>query len=153
MADILIIYHSQTGTTEKLAKAVARGVSQTANARAYLKKAQDTVADDLRSCSAFVICSPEYFGYMAGAVKDFFDRTYEELKDDATAYKKPFSIVISAGNDGSFAVSHIQRICKGYRFREVQKPIVCKGTVTEDVLMRCVELGSILAEGVNAGIF
>ena len=50
-------------------------------------------------------------------------------------------------------MSHIQRICRGYRFREVQKPIVCKGTVTEDVLMRCVELGNILAEGVNAGIF
>ena len=72
-ADVLIIFHSQTGNTERLAKAVARGVDETANARAYLKWAADTLAQDLRNCSAVVICSPEYFGYMAGAVKDFFD--------------------------------------------------------------------------------
>ena len=90
---------------------------------------------------------------MAGAVKDFFDRTYEELKDDANVYKKPFCIVISAGNDGSFALNHIERICKGYRLKMVQKPILCKGKVTEEVLTRCVELGSIVVEGVNAGIF
>jgi multimeric flavodoxin WrbA len=100
-----------------------------------------------------VICSPEYFGYMAGAVKDFFDRTYEELKDDAAVHKKPFSVVISAGNDGSFALSHIERICKGYRLKMVQKPIVCRGRVTDEVLERCVELGSTIAEGVRAGIF
>ena len=34
-----------------------------------------------------VICSPEYFGYMAGGVKDFFDRACEELKDDAGIWK------------------------------------------------------------------
>ncbi len=87
-------------------------------ARAVLKRAADAAAQDLRNCSAVIICSPEYFGYMAGAVKDFFDRTYEELKDDAAVHKKPFSIVISAGNDGSFALSHIERICKGYRLRQ-----------------------------------
>ncbi len=153
MADVLILFHSQTGNTEKLAKAVARGVDCTANARAVLKRASDTVAQDLKECAAVIICSPEYFGYMAGAIKDFFDRTYEKLKDDVAVHKKPFSIVISAGNDGSFALSHIERICKGYRLKMVQKPIVCKGKVTEEMLARCVELGSTIAEGVNAGIF
>ena len=153
MADFLIIFHSQTGNTERLAKAVAQGVDETANARAVLKRAADTAAQDLKNCSAVIICSPEYFGYMAGAVKDLFDRTYEELRDDEAVHKKPFSIVISAGNDGSFALSHIERICKGYRFKEVQKPIVCKGKVTQEMLARCFELGSTIAEGVNAGIF
>ena len=153
MADVLIIFHSQTGNTEKLARAVAQGVDKTTNARGVLKRAAQTVAQDLRDCNAVVICSPEYFGYMAGAVKDFFDRTYEELKNDVTVYKKPFCIVISAGNDGSLALNHIERICKGYRLKMIQKPILCKGRVTEEVLTRCFELGSIIAEGVNAGIF
>jgi multimeric flavodoxin WrbA len=147
------MFHSQTGNTEKMARAVAHGVEETTNARAVLKRAADTGAQDIRNCSAVVICSPEYFGYMAGAVKDFFDRTYEELKDDAAVHKKPFCVVVSAGNDGSFALSHIERICKGYRLKRVQKPIVCKGRVTEEVLKRCVELGSTIAEGVSAGIF
>ena len=153
MADILIIFHSQTGNTERLAKAVAQGVDETTNARAVLKRAADTAAQDLKNCSAVIICSPEYFGYMAGAVKDFFDRTYEELKDDVTLYKKPFCVVISAGNDGSGALNHIERICRGYRLKKVQKPILCTGKVTEEMLARCFELGSTIAEGVNAGIF
>jgi multimeric flavodoxin WrbA len=153
MVEILILFHSQTGNTEKLATAVARGVDETKNARARLKRAADAVAQDLRHCSAVVICSPEYFGYMAGSVKDLFDRTYEELKDDKGVRKKPFSIVVSAGNDGSFALSHIERICKGYRLKKVQEHLVCRGEVTADALARCFELGSTIAEGVNAGVF
>ncbi len=150
---MLIIFHSQTGNTEKLAKAVAQGVKETEHARAILKRAVDAGTQDLKGCGALVICSPEYFGYMAGAIKDFFDRTYEELKDDAAVHKKPFAVVISAGNDGSGALSHIERICKGYRLKKVQKPIVSRGKVTEETLARCLELGSTIAEGVYAGIF
>lgn len=153
MADVLIIYHSQTGNTEKLAKAVAQGVAETAHTRVVLKRASAATAQDLKVCSAVVICSPEYFGYMAGAIKDFFDRTYEELKDDVAVQKKPFSVVISAENDGSGALNHIERISRGYRLKKVQKPIICKGTVTEEMLARCLELGSTIAEGVKAGIF
>jgi multimeric flavodoxin WrbA len=153
LAEVLVIFHSQTGNTEKLARAVARGVDETENARAILKRAADSAAADLKNCSAVVICSPEYFGYMAGLVKDFFDRTYGDLRDDATVQKKPFSVVISAANDGSFALNHIERICRGYRLKKVQEPIVCKGKVTEDMLARCLDLGRTIAEGVNAGIF
>jgi multimeric flavodoxin WrbA len=153
MTDILVLFHSQTGNTERMAQAVARGVRETEDARVTLRRANEALARDMRNCDAVVICSPEYFGYMAGAIKDFFDRTYEELKDDPTVHKKPYAAVISAGNDGSFALSHIERICKGYRLKKVQHPIVCKGPVTEDVLGRCADLGSTLAEGVKAGIF
>jgi multimeric flavodoxin WrbA len=153
MADILIIFHSQTGNTEKLARAVAQGVDETEHTRAILKRAVDAVAQDLKECGAVVICSPEYFGYMAGAVKDFFDRTYDELKGDAAVHKKSFSVVISADNDGSGALNQIERICRGYRLKKVQNPILCKGEVTEEMLGRCFELGSTIAEGVNAGIF
>lgn len=153
MAHILVAFHSQTGNTEKMARAVAAGITQAKNARAKMKKALETTAGDIRDCDAVVFCSPEYFGYMSGAMKDLFDRTYEELKDDPRTRKKPYSIVISAGNDGSGAVRHIERICKGYNFKKVQNPIICKGPVTPDMLALCRELGETIAEGVNAEIF
>jgi multimeric flavodoxin WrbA len=153
MTDVLIIYHSQTGNTEHMARAVAQGVDETEDARAILMCAYEALSRDLRDCDAVVICSPEYFGYMAGAIKDFFDRTYEELKDDPAVHKKPYAVVISAGNDGSFALSHIERICKGYRLKKVQRPIVCKGPVTEESISRCFELGRAIAEGVKARVF
>ncbi len=136
-----------------LAQAVAEGVKETGQAEPLLKRAADAGAQDLKECAAFVICSPEYFGYMAGGVKDFFDRTYEELKDEPCVHKKPFAVVISAGNDGSGALTHIERICRGYRLKKVQKAIVCKGRVTERHISDCRELGSTVAEGLAAGIF
>ena len=90
MVDILILFHSQTGNTESWRKPWPEGVDRTAAASAHLKRATDTTAQDLKKCGALVICSPEYFGYMAGAVKDFFDRTYEELKDDGAVAQKAF---------------------------------------------------------------
>jgi len=153
MARVLVSYHSQTGNTLKMAEAVANGVKDAANSEVIFKKAGETSADDIRQCDAMVLCSPEYFGYMSGMMKDLFDRTYEELKEDPQSVKKPFCIVISAGNDGSGAVRHIERLCKGCRFKKVQNPIICKGPVTENILAQCRELGTILAEGVNAKIF
>ncbi len=153
MATVLIIYHSQTGNTKRLARAVTKGVEQTEKATAILKKAADATAQDLRTSDGLVICSPEYFGYMAGQMKDFFDRTYEELKDDPSIYRKPFCIVVSAGNDGSGALMHIERICKGYRLKKVQEPIISKGSVNAEMAEKCFILGRTIAEGINAGIF
>lgn len=150
---ILVTYHSQSGNTRKMAEAVARGVSETEGVKVAFKRAADTGADDLRECRAVVFCSPEYFGYMAGAVKDLFDRTYEALREDGRVMKKSYAIVISAGNDGSGALTQIERILKGYRLKKVQHPIIAKGVVTDEVLSQCEELGKTMAEGVKAGIF
>ncbi|HAR96346.1 MAG TPA: flavodoxin [Deltaproteobacteria bacterium] len=152
MARILIVYHSQTGNTRQMAEAVARGVTDEGSVAA-LKQAFDCTPSDLIECDGLVLASPEYFGYMAGAIKDFFDRTYEELREHPKVTRKPYCIVISAGNDGQGAVMQIERICKGYRFKRVQKPIVSKGTVTQEVLAACAEVGRVLAAGCEAGVF
>jgi multimeric flavodoxin WrbA len=76
MTTILIIYHSQSGNARQMADAVVRGIDSVDNVTAILKPAQLATLEDLLSCSGLAIGSPEYFGYMAGQVKDFFDRTY-----------------------------------------------------------------------------
>ncbi len=153
MKYILIVYHTQTGNTERLAKEVEKGVLESGEIKPVLKKAFDTDETDIKEASAIVICSPEYFGYMAGAIKDLFDRTYEKLRDDPKVFRKPYAIVISAGNDGTGALNHIKRICTGYRFRLVQPPLICKGGITEDCLKKAYEIGLALAEGIKLGIF
>ena len=150
---ILVTFHSQSGNTRRMAEAVAEGVAEIEGAAPVLKQAGDTVADDMRGCRAMVICSPEYFGYMAGAIKDLSDRTYEQLREDPATRKLPYAIVISAGNDGTGALTHIERILKGYRVKKVQHPIIAKGPVTGETLSLCVEMGRTIAEGVRAGIF
>ena len=153
MARILITYHSQTGNTARMAEAVAAGVMDAPDSEAILKKALDTLAADIRTCDAVVFCSPEYFGYMSGAIKDLFDRTYEELRDDPRSVKKPYCILVSAGNDGTGAVRQIERLCKGYSFKKAQNPIISKSPLTDSILAQCRELGATLAEGINSKIF
>ncbi len=140
---ILIIYHSQSGNTEKMAKAVARGAASVEGSEVRLKKASEASKDDLLWSDGIAIGSPEYFGYMAGMVKDFFDRVYDECKDKV--FRKPYVVFISAGNDGEGALRSIERICTGLKLKKVYYPLIAKGEVSQEILKKCEELGKILA--------
>ena len=153
MVTILIVYHSQTGATKKMAKAVAQGVNSTGNARAILKEARETTLDDLLNSDGLAFGSPEYFGYMAGAIKDLFDRTYYQARGRREIFKKPYAVFISAGNDGLGALSSIERICVGYQLKKVYEPVIARGDIDETVLGRCEELGKVIAAGCEAGIY
>ncbi len=76
MGKVLIVYHTQSGNTGAMAKAVAEGAKSVAGTQVVLKLALDASLEDLLSCEAVAFGSPEYFGYMAGAMKDFFDKTF-----------------------------------------------------------------------------
>jgi multimeric flavodoxin WrbA len=153
MVRILIVYHSQTGHTERMAQAVARGAREIEGVTVALKRALETTAQDLLECHGLVIGSPEYFGYMAGAVKDLFDRTYEALRGKREIFRKPYCAFISAGNDGQGALSNIERICVGFQFKKIQHPVLAKGPITQELLSRCEEMGRVIAAGCEAGIF
>ena len=90
---------------------------------------------------------------MAGAVKDLFDRTYEDLREDKRVFRKPYGVFVSAGNDGEGALRHIERICIGFQFKKVHDPVVSRGAITEAVLSCCEELGKTMAAGSKEGIF
>jgi len=151
MAKILIVYHSQTGHTEELARAVAEGVKEVEGAEAILKRAGEATVEDLLEADGVVIGSPENFGYMAGMVKDFFDRTFYQAHDKV--FRKPFAVFISAGNDGTGALKAIERIALGYKFKTVFPPVISRGPVRDEDLKLCRELGGTVAAGCELGIF
>ncbi len=151
MSKILILYHSQTGNTEKMAHAVADGAKIIENTEVVLKRAQDATLDDLLGSNGLAIGTPENFGYMSGIVKDFFDRTFYPAQDQV--FRKPYVVFISAGNDGTGALRAIERIAQGYKFKMVYEPVISRGKLTEDDLAKCREVGSVLAAGCQAGIY
>jgi multimeric flavodoxin WrbA len=153
MCTILVLYHSQTGHTERMAKAVAQGVDSIESCRAVLKKAGQAGLDDLLACDGVAIGSPENFGYMSGMVKDFFDRTYEQARGRKEIFKKPYVVFISAGNDGTGALASIERVLLGYQLKKVFDPVIARGEITDDDLARCRELGQTIAAGCEAGIY
>ncbi len=70
---VLVVYHSATGHTEKMARGVVEGARSLPGTVVMLKRVGDVVADDLFSADAVVVGSPVYWSNMAGDVKKFFD--------------------------------------------------------------------------------
>jgi multimeric flavodoxin WrbA len=153
MKTLLIVYHTQGGNTQKMAEAVAAGARDLEGVQVMLKKAWETTESNLKDCDGLIIGSPEYFGSMAGAVKDLFDRTYENLRGHPKIFRKPYAVFVSAGNDGQGALAYIERIGLGFQFKKVQEALVAQGPVTEAILEDCRTLGRTMAAGCEAGIY
>ena len=148
---LLVVYHTQSGNTGRLAEAVVRGARRVAETETVVKRAFDAGVDDLLACDALLLGTPENFGYMSGALKDFFDRTYYPCEGKLTAL--PYAVFVSAGNDGTGAVREIERIARGYGWKAVADAVIVRKLVTDEALVQCEELGEAIASGLGLGIF
>lgn len=150
---LLIVYHSQSGTTTRMADAVIRGATSAdvGGVEVRVKTALDADADDLLWADAFILGTPENFGYMSGAMKYFLDRVYYACEGRLNG--RPWALFIRAGNDGTGALSSIRRILTGLAVKEVQAPVLIAGEFDESRLAECEELGLTIAAGLETGIF
>ena len=80
--------------------------------------------EDLLQADGLIVATPENFGYMSGALKDFFDRSFYEV--EGKLLPLPYAIVINAGNDGSGAQRSIERIANGYPLIQVQPSLIAQ---------------------------
>jgi len=147
---ILIVYASQSGSTTALAQAVRRGAQRGASTQVRMLHGVQAGIQDLLWCDALVFATPENFGYMAGAVKDFLDRTYHPAQGRVD--RLPYAVVVSAGNDGRSAIEHLQRIARGFPLEQVAEPIRVVGEVQGAHLEACEGLGEVLSAGLELGI-
>ena len=149
---LLIVYSTQTGRTRQLVDAAIEGAAELADeVEIELRPALEAGVDDLMTCSGLLIGTPENFGYMSGAVKDFLDRTYYPCEGKRTGL--PYALLVSAGNDGSGAVRAIERIATGYGWNAVAPPLIAVGEPSADQLARAREIGQLMAAGLSCGIF
>jgi multimeric flavodoxin WrbA len=151
MKRLLVVYHTQTGNTGRMAEAVLEGARSIEETETVLKRAGDAGVDDFLSCDGLVIGTPENFGYMAGMVKDFLDRVFYPAEGKVDAM--PYAMFVSAGNDGTQAPFQIERILTGLRMRRVRDSIIARGAPDGTTLARCEELGATMAAGIAFGMF
>jgi NAD(P)H dehydrogenase (quinone) len=97
MHEILVLYYSKTGATEKMAKRIAHGVEEVKGAQAKIRTVPPISAknsslietppdtgpayatlDDIRACDGLIIGSPTRFGNMSAELKHFIDQTTTE---------------------------------------------------------------------------
>ena len=70
---ILVVYDSETGNTEKMAKYVEKGATEVRGISVIVKRATDTTNDDLLAADGIIAGSPVYYGLMSAPLKRVFD--------------------------------------------------------------------------------
>ncbi|MFT5693063.1 MAG: multimeric flavodoxin WrbA [Oceanicoccus sp.] len=151
MKRILIVYHSQSGSTKRLADAVAEGARLESGVDVRQLRAMEAGINDLLWCDGVIFGTPENLGYMSGGLKDFFDRVFYPAL--SASLNLPYGLFVCAGNDGSGAIRQLQRIVKGIPLKCIAETVVARGEVKMDDLQRCRDLGQGTAAGLNLGIF
>jgi multimeric flavodoxin WrbA len=146
MSKILVVYHSLSGNTEKMAKALAEGASGVSGTEVVLKRALDASLQDLLECDAIAFGSVDYFSYIAGALKDFFDRTYYPSKDQVAG--KPYASFAIGGRGGDTALAVLDRICGSFKLEKAVDSVSVVGAPSSQNLAKCKEAGEKLAKAV-----
>lgn len=148
---LLIFGGHEGGRVAALTDAVCSGIAAAEEVELRTRSALQADTSDLLWAQGLLIGTPEHFGYMSGAVKDFFDRTFYPVEGKTEGL--PYAIFVSAGNDGSGAVSSIERIVLGYKWKRIAEPLIVRGAPTDADLLAARELGQTMAIGLSADIF
>ena len=153
MKRLLVIAYAPSPNTAALRDAVLRGAGapEIDDVEARALGPFEAGPDDVRAADALVLLTTENLGYMSGALKDFFDRSYYPCLDATDGL--PYALLVRAGQDGTGTCRAVASITGGLRWRAVQEPLVCLGQWDEAFLERARELGTFMAAGLEAGIF
>ena len=148
---LLIVYASQSGRTAQLAAAAAAGARSQPGVSVQQCQALTAGVEDLLGAQGLLLATPENFGYMAGALKDFLDRTYYPAQGRCQGL--PYALMVCAGNDGRGAIAAVERIAIGYGWRAVSPALRVVGEPDQQALADAAELGAGLAAGLALGVF
>ncbi len=153
-----------------MVSAFCEGANTAVGIDVMTRSAEVTTALELQHADALVLATPENFGYMAGSLKAFFDRTFYACMADTTQEGggsasllagRAYSVLVCAGNDGGGAMQSVDRIVTGWRMRKAHPGVIARrlggeagssrGALRSDDLAACRELGQLFAEGLAMG--
>jgi hypothetical protein len=150
--NLLIVAHNPSPNTQQLVVATLRGAMHDDIEGVAVKHIPplQAVADDVLRADAIILGTTENFGYMSGALKDFFDRIYYPCLERTEAM--PFATYIRAGLDGTGTKIAIGKITTGLKWKAVQEPMILQGEYRVEFETRCEELGMLMAASLESGI-
>ncbi|WP_400767240.1 flavodoxin family protein [Methylosinus sporium] len=148
---LLILAHAPSPNTERLREAVLAGAREIVGVEIVMRAPLEATPADALAADALILGTTENLGYMSGALKDFFDRSYYPCLERMQG--RPYALYIRAGNDGAGARRSVETVVTGLRWRAVQEPLIFRGPWREEFVEACRELGMAMAAGLEAGVF
>lgn len=153
MSHILIVSNLPSDNTRKLQHATFKGCSDpsTGDHVVLAQSPWQTSESDVLNCHGIILGTTENFGYMSGAIKDFFERIYYPCLEKTEG--KPVALYVKGGLDGQGAKISVEKILTGLRWQLIAPPLILRGEFHENFLVQCQELGMMMAAGLDAGIY
>jgi NAD(P)H-dependent FMN reductase len=93
----------------------------------------------------YLLGTPVNLGYLAGAMKHFFDQIYYPCLD--VTQGRPFAAYLHSNNDATGALRALDSIASGLQWRQAQAPLIVKGEPSRADLDAAKELGASVAAG------
>ena len=145
MVRVLLVHHSPTTPTAQIAEAAVTGLRlpELGDIEVTIRAALEASAADVLAADAFVLGTTANFGYISGALKHFFDTTYDEVREPTAG--RPFSYWIHGGYDTTGAETAMKQITTGLGWKLAFDPLIFTGEVTEEHLEKATELAATVA--------
>ncbi len=143
---ILIAYDSRTGSTEKLAQAIAEGISKTPGVSVDLKRARDVKPDDAVSADGYAFGSHSAFEYMGGELKMLFEELYR-VRDRISG--KPVLLFASGQGGQVAALESMDKVVGVFNPRWIKPGVAVEGMPGEADKAKAREMGGKLADAVK----
>ncbi len=146
MGKIIVIYHSQQyGNTKMLAEALAEGARE-AGAEVNLVNTNErrVTLEEFLSSDGVAIGTPDYFSYVAGTVKTFFDDMYLWDQSGKAVKGKPAVLFFSCGGGGKVR-QPFEALALRF-FKRVGEMVGSERPVSDEAKKKCFALGKELAK-------
>jgi multimeric flavodoxin WrbA len=150
---IMIVYHSQeAGNTKAMAELVAEGCKQVPGVRVSLINTNEARVDmdTFAACDGVALGSPDYYSYVAGGLKQFFDDVTLAAWAGKNVKGKPYVGFVTHGG-GGHAVNSLESLAKSCEFEKVAESVLSRGKPAGEVVDAARALGKALAEKVSKG--
>jgi hypothetical protein len=148
---LLLVHHTPSPWMHAMDEAVRAGTRAEGieGVELVARPALAATAIDVLESDGYLLGTPANFGYMAGALKHFFDQIYYPCLE-ATA-GRPYGLYVHGNNDTAGAVRAVETIVTGLRWRKAQEPVSVMGEPGRAELGACWELGAAIAAELTLG--
>lgn len=141
---IIVVYNTQTGNTEKMAKEIAEGAVLSGGGVKVVNSSKVDVKD-LLDADAVAVGSPTRDYGLMWEVKMFLKKAADiSLKDKV-------GVAFSSYGWGGGAVNEITKILKSYGMRVIEPGLEVKGSPDQEEIDECWRLGKKIIEKIEKG--